>query len=497
MNVEGGQDASIPEAGAVTIAGGDAGDGEAQVWQVLNKGLQPVSKEWISGAWKRFGWHALGSAVAVVLAAAFITASIFAAAGRRRKADEASRAGGEEPTPELSGEQKHEEEDENKGEGRIDEQISSGQLEILRILQHCVHPAAGLAATVNRKGYSALLNAMKKHIETAAKYKSAVEIGEPGALEALAAHNQKATQSITELLEDAMYVVTESARRLNSCKDAAVLADDSLARRVFYKSGIAPSYQAAWDQAVAVCDSSIRFLRTFAQNVQQRLPNLPLLELEQMALLPDRIAAAGTAVLATDCCVWGQDAATKAAVQLKQICLNLARSNGKVEVELEAANLEVQRRIASAMLEAAHSRVEDKTRRLPPEEANLLAKWDERHKATQDALSSILEQLQVLKDTTDPLDFMYSGTGATSASKGAPHLLRNLLNGLSEFLSIPAFLGAKQHQNKAARMEDVLSVVEHVMDLRTAMKPIVEAAAATEQQVLEVGTQVEMQLSGL
>ncbi|CDJ61309.1 hypothetical protein EMWEY_00039790, partial [Eimeria maxima] len=265
-----------------------------------------------------------------------------------------------------------------------------------------------------------------------------------------------------ELLEDAMDVATVSVKRLNSCKDAAVIADASLARRVFNKSGIASSYQEAWDQAVAVCDSSIRFLRTFAQNMQQRLPNLPSLKLEQMVLLPNRISAAGVAVLATDCCVWGQDAATKAATQLKLICLNL-----------------------------------DKTGRLSPEEENILAMWDERHKVAQEALISMQEQLQVLKDTTDPLDFTYRATGAASALKGAAPLLRDLLNGLSEFLSSPAFLGAKQHRKKEARMEDVVSGVEQTIDLPTAMKPIVEAAVATEQEVLDVGGQVEMQLSGL
>ncbi|CDJ61310.1 hypothetical protein EMWEY_00039800 [Eimeria maxima] len=497
LDVEDAHDVSSPVAAAALTAVGDALDGKGAFQQVLKKGLRPVSKEWISGALNRFGWHAPGSAAAVVLVVVLVIASIFAAASRRPKAGEASWAGGEEPTPEPSGgEQKHEEEDQDKGEGQIDEQIASGELEILPTLQHSVHLVALLAATVNKKGYSALLDAMKKHTDTAAKYQSAAEIGEPGALAALAAHNQKATQLIMELLEDAMYVVTESARRLNSCKDAAVIADASLARRVFNKSGIASSYQEAWDQAVAVCDSSIRFLRTFAQRVHQRLPNLPSLQQKQLVLLPNRISAAGVAVLATDCCVWGQDAATKAAKQLKLICLNLAKSNRRVEVELEAANLEVQRRIAAAMLEAAHSSVEDKTKRLPPEEANLLAKWDERHKVAQDALSSMQEQLQLLKDMVDPLDFMYSATGATSASKGAAHL-RDLLNGLSELLSRPTFLGAKQHGKKAARMEDVVSVVEHVMDLRTAMKPIVEAAAATEQEVLDVGSQVEMQLSGL
>ncbi|CDJ60829.1 hypothetical protein EMWEY_00035230, partial [Eimeria maxima] len=209
----------------------------------------------------------------------------------------------------------------------------------------------------------------------------------------------------------------------------------------------------------------------------QRLPNLPSLQQKQLVLLPNRISAAGVAVEASGCCVKGQEAATKAAVQLKQICQKLVKSNRKVEVDLEVANLDVQRRIASSMLVAAHSRVEDKTGRLSPEEENILAMWDERHKVAQEALISMQEQLQVLKDTTDPLDFTYRATGAASALKGAAPLLRDLLNGLSEFLSSPAFLGAKQHRKKEARMEDVVSGVEQIMDLPTAMKSIVEAAA--------------------
>ena len=101
-----------------------------------------------------------------------------------------------------------------------------------------------------------------------------------------------------------------------------------------------------------------------------------------------------------------------------------------------------------------------------------------------------------MKDTKDPLDVTYRATGAASASKGAAPLLRDLLNELSEFLWSPAFLGAKQHRKKEARMEDVVSGVKQIMDLTTAMKPIVEAVAATGQQVLDVGRQVEMQLSG-
>lgn len=46
-------------------------------------------------------------------------------------------------------------------------------------------------------------------------------------------------------------------------------------------------------------------------------------------------------------------------------------------------------------------------------------------------------------------------------------------------------------------MEGVVNGVMQTMDLPIAMKPIVEEAAATEQQVLEVGNQVEMQLCGL
>ena len=217
----------------------------------------------------------------------------------------------------------------------------------------------------------------------------------------------------------------------------------------------------------------------FAQRVHQRLPNLPSLQQKQLVLMPKRISAAGTAFLATGCCVWGQEAATEAAVQLKQICQKLVKSSRKVEVDLKAANLDVQQRIASAMLEAAYSRVEDKTRRLSPEEENLLARWDERHTVAQEAVRSMQEQPKVLKDTTDSLDATYTATGAAIASKGAATLLLDLLNGLSEFLSSPVFLGAKQHRKKEARMEDVVSGVKQIMDLRTAMKPIVEAAAAT------------------
>ncbi|CDJ57770.1 hypothetical protein EMWEY_00001590 [Eimeria maxima] len=64
--------------------------------------------------------------------------------------------------------------------------------------------------------------------------------------------------------------------------------------------------------------------------------------------------------------------------QLKQIFQKLVKSNRKVEADLGAANRAVRRLIASTMLEAAHSSRADKARRLSPEEANLLAKWNER-----------------------------------------------------------------------------------------------------------------------
>lgn len=75
--------------------------------------------------------------------------------------------------------------------------------------------------------------------------------------------------------------------------------------------------------------------------------------------------------------------------------LKLVKSSHKAGVDLKATNLVVQRRIASAMLVDAHSSLEDKTRRLSPEEENILVKWDERLNVEHHALSSILEQLEV------------------------------------------------------------------------------------------------------
>lgn len=98
---------------------------------------------------------------------------------------------------------------------------------------------------MNRPEYRAFVENKREHIESAAKYPSAAEVGKPVSLAALAAHNQKATQSILKFLEDARDVVTKNSKRLNSCKGTPVTADSYLHRRVFNKSGIKSSYQEA------------------------------------------------------------------------------------------------------------------------------------------------------------------------------------------------------------------------------------------------------------
>ncbi|CDJ60771.1 hypothetical protein EMWEY_00034720 [Eimeria maxima] len=85
FGVEGVHDVSRPEAVASATAGGDGRDGGGALEQVMNPGLRPVNMEWIRGAGKKFGLHALGSAEALLLLAVFIAAGMFAVALPKEK----------------------------------------------------------------------------------------------------------------------------------------------------------------------------------------------------------------------------------------------------------------------------------------------------------------------------------------------------------------------------------------------------------------------------
>ncbi|CDJ61311.1 hypothetical protein EMWEY_00039810 [Eimeria maxima] len=484
LQVDEGQDISIAEAAAATPPVGDAGDGEGPVWQMLNKGLGPVNMEWIRAAGKKVGWHALGSAAAVVLLAVFVTARMFGAAGRREQ---------------VGGKQNPQDEEEYEDEGEeeeVDGEGGAAQLALLRRLQRCVTPAASLVATLKAPIYDVHLNDMKRNIENAVEYQSAAEVGEPGAVAALAAANQQAAHLARLLQDAAMSSVSTNAWSVTSCNDAEVSAGAAVARSMFKRSGVSSSYKEAWDLAVGVCDTIIRTLREEARTLKERLPSLPSLEQKQQLLQPRRIYAERVAVEAARSLQERQTAATQAAKQLRKIYLKLVKSTLVVETELQAAKLALQGRIASSMLEAALSKVAG--RRQPgSDEQDLMDECGSQYRDAEKHLRSMQEQLEVLKDKTDLLDITRAASVAARASNNAATLLQGVLRKQSKFLSSRTSLGAEELPNGEPGVDDLVSGVKQIMDLQTAMKPIVEAVTATEKQVLEVGQQVEMQLSGL
>ncbi|CDJ60832.1 hypothetical protein EMWEY_00035260 [Eimeria maxima] len=390
------------------------------------------------------------------------------------------------------------EKDQDDGEGRneIVAETVAAQLKLLQQLQRCVPPAGSLVESLNRPSCTMILEDIRKNIESAVRHKSAAMAGEPEAVVALAAANQEAERLALTLQKEAWRVVSSNVWRLTPRTNAAVVAGACTARMLFEKTGVTLSYYKAWEEAVRVCDIRILSLHEGAQTIEKVVPRIPSLQEKHQVPLLSRISAARVAVEASLSCVKGQEDAEKAAMQLKQIYLKLVKNIRLVEAELQAANLAVQGQIASVLLETARARLVDRSRSASAEEANLLGRWDQLHKEALEGLSAIKRQLEVLKGTTDLLVITFSAPPTARASTRVGSLLQELLNELSNFFSSQAFLGAKQLPSEPD-MEGLLPSVNQLMDMPRILKPIVEAITATEQQVLEVGRQVEMQLPGL
>ncbi|CDJ60770.1 hypothetical protein EMWEY_00034710 [Eimeria maxima] len=521
FGVEGVHDVSRPEAVASATAGGDGRDGEGASEQVLNPGLGPVNMEWIRGAGKKFGLQALGSAVALLLLAVFVAAPMFAVALPKEKSfptapQEEGRKKEEEEKEDVSEEEKGEETPrskdlKDKGEwetaggekeqedkkGEFEEERAAAQLERLRRLQRCVPHAVLLDDALNGPRHPVFQQEITKHVETATKHQTAAANGEPGALAALTAENQEAERLALNVQNRAWKAVSANVRTLASCTSASVVAGIPAARFFLKKTGVILSYHNAWEQAVELCQGRIVSLQEAGETIEKRRPGLPSLQQKQLMLQPRQFSAARVALKTSLSCVKWQDRAQGEARKLGRIYLKLVKSARVAELELQQANLTIKEQVASMLIGIARASLEDGTRPLSAEEANCSKKWDNLYRGAQAELTALEQQLQALKDTTNLVDITNLEPGTARASERAGMLLQGLLNKLSKFLSSQTSLSANQLPNDGTRMEDVVSGAKQVVDLSRAVKPIVEAVTATEKQVLEVGHQLEMQLSGL
>ncbi|CDJ59612.1 hypothetical protein EMWEY_00058250, partial [Eimeria maxima] len=548
LEVEEAHDVSSPEAAAATTAARDGGDGEGALQQVLSQGLGPVNAEWIRGSGKKFGWHTLGSAAAVVLLAVFVTASMFAAAGRKSKAEEVSRAGREEkPAPEhLRQEEEQQEgtqeqekgktekkakeqgEDEEKeetekekaeaeeeeeeggeaeqeggeekyqyegGEDEFDEESGTAQVALLRRLQRCVSPAASLAASLNKPESTVLLEKLKKHLETAVEYQSDAVAGEPAAVAALAAANKGAALAFADVQMIARDVLAADARTLVEFPEAQGTADAGYGPTFETPTEVPRFLEVACSRAVDVCDTTIGFLREDGVGILEKSKDVS--SQSQRMVLPSALglSAMRFAVETIRGCAERQEAAMEAAKQLQQIPLKLSKNSQLVELEYQTKHLGTQEKISAVMLQVAH--LVEKTRAMSPEEVQLLGEWDQMYKSGQEALVSAQQKLQLLKGETSVVDAMVAAEEAEMAGVHAATIFKDLLSGLFEFLPRQARVGPSQILKVLLRLPDFVSTGKNIMGLTTAMKPIAEAVAGMEQQVREVGHKVEMQLSGL
>ncbi|CDJ60834.1 hypothetical protein EMWEY_00035280 [Eimeria maxima] len=559
FEMEKAHDVSSPEADAATAATTavqDPGGGGEALQQVLNPGLGPVNVEWISGSWKKAGWNAVGPAAAVLLLAVFVATRIFAARGRKSNFDEPSKAGREKkPTQEPSREEEQQQEGEegqeegktekegdpekrereeekeremeNAGaekteeereterkegttqgnEGRENEEgtreiqqdggteFGDAQVALLQRIQLCISPATSLAASLNKTASSVLLGKLKKHLATAVEYQSAAVAGEPEAVATLAAANKGAALTIADFQLMAKDVVSEDARAAVACPEAEDIANAGYASTFQRHTGVSHFLELAWYRAVGVCSNSIRFLRSDGERIREEMNNVSSQSMGMVLPSAVHLSAARVAVESIRRCVKGQETAIEAAKQLQQVSLKLVKNNLLVELEFRATALAAQEHAASLMLQVAHWW--GKMRTMLPEEAELLGKWDQGYKSAQEALSAAQQQLQLLKGETNVPDTKRTADTARMACERAATLFRDMFNGLPQLLPKEEHVSTMKLWKAVRHMKDIVSIARKMYGLPTAFKTIAEAGAATAQQVLEVGHNVQMQLSGL